>query len=225
MVDDVAVHRALASPVRASLLEMLVEQDGPAGVRELADELGLHTNTIRAHLAVLEHAGLVTSSLRAPRERGRPRHLYSAAVRTEPDPDTAYRLLAALLAELVASDHPEPDQAAEEAAVGWGLRLALSDTSVRASPDEPYVDRLVALFDALGFEPLLEAEGGDGGAFLSFGRCAFQEVARSQPGLACAVHRGLLRGALDASDDDGALVELVPAADGACCTAHLQDTR
>ncbi len=224
MAKDATIHRALASPVRASLLEVLSGKAAPVGVSQLADELGLHTNTVRNHLAILEHAGLVTSSLRAPRERGRPRHLFRAVEQPEPDPDVAYQLLATLLAEIVSSGQPEIDQVAEDAAAEWGHRLALSDTVARTSPDGSHIDRLVGLFDALGFEPVLELEAHDD-VSLTFGRCAFLEVARNHPDLACAVHKGLMRGALEALDDGGTTVELTPAPAEGRCTAYLQHAR
>ena len=61
---------------------------------------GLHVNTVRAHLQVLEEAGLVVSSSERPERPGRPRRLFAAV------PDTAEHanaLLSAMLASALGS--------------------------------------------------------------------------------------------------------------------------
>lgn len=77
---------ALAQETRLSVFRRLV-QAGPDGVAagELARELGVAANTMSAHLAVLDHAGLVNS-----RRAGRS-IIYSAAY------DRMTRLLAFLM--------------------------------------------------------------------------------------------------------------------------------
>ena len=51
---DPLLHRALGSPSRVRLLEVLREQDGPLDARELSERKALHANTVRSHLARLE---------------------------------------------------------------------------------------------------------------------------------------------------------------------------
>ena len=43
---------------RADVLDMLRAADGPLGVREVAQRMGLHPNTARFHLEALVEAGL-----------------------------------------------------------------------------------------------------------------------------------------------------------------------
>src|SRR5262252_7614233 len=43
---------------RADVLDMLRAADGPLGVREVAQRMGLHPNTARFHLEALTEAGL-----------------------------------------------------------------------------------------------------------------------------------------------------------------------
>jgi predicted ArsR family transcriptional regulator len=43
---------------RADVLDMLRAADGPIGVREVAERMGLHPNTARFHLEALTEAGL-----------------------------------------------------------------------------------------------------------------------------------------------------------------------
>src|SRR5437870_9707639 len=63
---------------RAHVLDLLRAAGSPAGVRDIADQAGLHPNTARFHLDALVDAGLAA---RAPKERttpGRPSMAYRA---------------------------------------------------------------------------------------------------------------------------------------------------
>jgi ArsR family transcriptional regulator len=52
--------RTLGHPVRIRVLELL--QDGPRPVHELLADIGVESSSLSQQLAVLRHAGLVTSS-------------------------------------------------------------------------------------------------------------------------------------------------------------------
>ena len=71
-------HRALADPSRVRVLECLRASEGALSVARLAAEVGLHQNTIRAHLAVLEDASLVVVRSENGGRPGRPRLLFTA---------------------------------------------------------------------------------------------------------------------------------------------------
>jgi ArsR family transcriptional regulator len=53
------LFRTLGHPVRVRVLELL--QDGPKVVRELVDALEIEPSNLSQQLAVLRHAGIVTS--------------------------------------------------------------------------------------------------------------------------------------------------------------------
>ena len=59
-MPDVRAHRVLASISRVAVLEMLREVGGPMGVRELAERMNLHNNTVRKHLDLLVENGFAT---------------------------------------------------------------------------------------------------------------------------------------------------------------------
>ena len=71
-----AVHRALADESRLRILSLLRERGRPLDVRELAEGVGLHPNTVRDHLNVLADAALVTARTEKRERAGRPRTLY-----------------------------------------------------------------------------------------------------------------------------------------------------
>ena len=126
---DPLLHRALGSPSRVRLLEVLREQDGPLDARELSERTALHANTVRSHLARLEEAGLVRSEAEQSGRRGRPRIVFSAA----------------------------PAAAAEEE--GYRVVAdALADALLRRNAGAEPVEQVLGLLDELGFAPQLEDE-------------------------------------------------------------------
>jgi predicted ArsR family transcriptional regulator len=180
--------------------------------RELADRVGLHHNTVRAHLRVLERGGLVDRAPE-PRDRpGRPRMVYRAL----PLPEDRYELLSKILATLVAQAVPDAPAGADAAGRAWGRVLARGEED--GSP-ETQVARMVGLLADLGFDPELTAA--DGGGRILLHACPFVEVAREDPAVVCSVHLGIMRGALE---ELGGLVEatgLDPFVEPDLCIAHL----
>ena len=58
MADTRAALQAVGHPVRLRVLERLANRR-TASVSELAEAAGVHENTVRVHVAVLEDAGLL----------------------------------------------------------------------------------------------------------------------------------------------------------------------
>jgi predicted ArsR family transcriptional regulator len=208
-------HRALAHHRRVELLDLLRARDGASDAGELADEVGLHINTVRSHLQLLEDAGLVTSETEVRTVRGRPRLLFRATPEPRPVPDSDYRGLAAILAGTVAQDPATAADVAVDAGVRWGRQLA----TTRPAPRDVTVTELaVGLLDELGFAPRPVA--GDP-AVIDLTRCPYLAVAEAHPEVVCGVHLGVLRGALAAAGVQGADVSLVPFATPTTCRVSL----
>src|SRR5215469_6970878 len=114
-----------ASPLghsRAEVLDMLRAADGPLGIRDVAQRMGLHPNTARFHLEGLVEAGLAVRATEDRRTPGRPRIGYRA-VADGPAGGRRYRLLAEMLTSMISASLPEPGAAAEEAGREWGAYL------------------------------------------------------------------------------------------------------
>jgi predicted ArsR family transcriptional regulator len=189
------VHRALGDERRARIVEELGDARTGLDAAELARRLGLHQNTIRFHLGVLVDAGLVRSR---PAERsvpGRPRILYSLRPGGAAADRDEYRLLATILAGTVARDDDGSAQA-EHAGHSWGRYLVRRPHPLRPLTDEQATEEVVELLDQQGFAP----ETGD--SEIRMRRCPFHELAESQPEIVCAVHRGLITGALQELGSD-----------------------
>jgi predicted ArsR family transcriptional regulator len=185
-----ATHRALADPRRERIVAALREAPNGLDAGELGRRVGLHANTVRWHLGILADAGLVGSRPASRTTPGRPRILYSL----EPEPAEhaadEHRLLATVLTVALA-EAKDGTERAEEAGRQWGRYLMARDPLARTG-DDAAVGEVVQLLDTQGFEP--EAQG----LAVHMHRCPFHALAESQPEVVCAVHKGLMSGALSA---------------------------
>ena len=83
-------------PRRQALLEALRASDAPLGVTELAEQLGIHPNTVRFHLDALVTQGLVDRRLEEPTGRG-PRTVHTPHPGMDRGGQRQYQLLAKIL--------------------------------------------------------------------------------------------------------------------------------
>ena len=184
------------------------------GIRELADAVGLHPNSVREQLARLAEAGLVATEAASPSGRGRPRLRYVA--RPEEDEQEPYRALARVLAEEL-ERMADPATRAAEAGERWGRALIRPAGIV--TDEDAAVGRLVGLLADAGFEP----EGPDlPGGPIRLRRCPFEPLARDHRVVVCGVHLGLMRGALREMGAPLDAVTVEPFVQPDLCLAHLR---
>ena len=201
-----ARYRALADPTRRRILRILEDMAEPVTVDQLANLLRLHSNTVRGHLEALERASLVERSLEKRTTPGRPRLLYSAV--DDPGPEGGgYRMLAEMLTTSLKVAADDPTAAAQAAGREWGRRMVPSD-----GPDplthEQVVERVTQMLSNLGFEP--ERSESDGKVVIDLQGCPFRDLARAQPDVVCALHFGLLEGAVEAMGGAATVESLDP---------------
>ena len=197
------------------MLEEVQRSAEAVTVDGMAALLGLHPNTVRKHLDGLVDQSLLKVTVAPPHGRGRPARQYVSAERTEPDPRVRdYAALAGALAGHIArtSNHPRGD--ALEAGDSWGRALSRG-----LAPGGPELARrkVVALLDDLGFDPETDAAA----TTARLRRCPLLDVARTYPDVVCAVHLGLVRGALNALGGDPVGADLVPFAEPGACRLRL----
>lgn len=204
-------------PARAAVLAALGAQ-GAGTVRALAQITGLHVNTLREHLDQLVASGHVRRSRVPTGGRGRPPWAYDArqpAARPGIEPAG----LAAALVGHVRRTSTDIRGDALAAGVSWGQQVAREGPGAR--PPATGHDRLVELLDRTGFGPVVEA----GDEVVRLTRCPLLELAVADPEVVCAVHLGLVRGALaefGASDPESA--ELAAFAEPGACRLELAVT-
>jgi predicted ArsR family transcriptional regulator len=210
--SETTLHRALGDARRSQIVRELESEGGPLDADELARRVGLHPNTVRFHLGVLTRAGVVGSRPEARTTPGRPRILYALERAYSREGRDEYRLLATVLSGLVSRSHGG-SAAAEEAGERWGHELVRGERPARDEAEA--VAHVVDLLDEQGFEPVAE------GRVVEMHRCPFHDLAETSPEVVCAVHRGLISGALEELGQDLAVerLEIFPRPD--VCIARL----
>jgi predicted ArsR family transcriptional regulator len=199
----------------ATLLATLEGQPEPLALAALVRTTGLHGNTVREHLDVLVRRGLVARRRATPSGRGRPAWLYEA---TGVDEETSeYAGLAAALAGALTRTSPDPAAAGVLAGEEWGRQLA-RDRGATPMPGEQARGQVVALLDDLGFRP--ERSDADP-ATVHLTRCPLLQAAHEHPEVVCAVHLGIVRGALAEHGADPAGSELEPFVERGACRLVL----
>lgn len=146
---------AAAQPTRALLLTSLRAAPDGLDAQGLARAAGIHSNTVRWHLAFLTDAGLVRSRVARRGLPGRPRIVYEAtrAARTGPDP----RAVAGLLAHALARAAGGAEEA-RDAGRAWGRGVA-AEAGPADDPAQTAIDRLLGLLRSLGFRPVADGSG------------------------------------------------------------------
>lgn len=171
----------------------------------LGKRLGLHANTVRWHLAALSDQGVVTSTPEKRNARGRPTIVYRLTPDGAASDRDEYRLLATMLTEAFAAGKTPHD-----AGVEWGRELVTERDPGRA------VDAVVDLLDEQGFAAAREGET------IAMRRCPFYDLAAAHPEIVCALHHGLIEGALAATGGDVGVERLEPFVEPTLCIATLR---
>lgn len=173
----------LADPTRLRLLELIEAANEPLGVAELAEQVGVHHTSVRAHLARLRDGGLIDERTAASTGRGRPKLVYAPTAAAPPaaarDP---YRELSGMLSNAVRTGR-SPRRVGRSAGIGIADRTNGEDA----------VQAIEAEAASLGFEPR-RATRSRGQVDLVLGHCPFRDVAAQDPDTICALHLGIAEG-------------------------------
>ena len=224
MSTDATAHQPGMAPSarRDVVLRLLRASAEPRSIASIADELGVHPNTVRFHIDALLRAGRVDQVLGDSAGRGRPPILFRASRRMDPAGPTNYRLLAGILTGYVAGN---PDAAGIAAELGRSTSPALVESSAhrRAPSKTRAVTDLVELLAELGFEP--EPADGPRAREIRLRHCPFQNLAENHGDVICSLHLGLMQGALDAMRAPVTVDRLDPFVEPDLCVAHLAPAR
>jgi predicted ArsR family transcriptional regulator len=204
---------------RARVLDLLRAAGGPLVVREVARRTGLHLNTARFHLDGLTEARL---AVREPQPRttpGRPSMAYRAVHGGDPAGARRYRLLAEMLTSLITGLLPDPGKAATEAGREWGGYLAEQPPPYQRLSARQAIEQLSGIMEKLGFTPQTVADVTR--VRLCLHQCPFREVAQHHQDVVCALHLGLMQGALATMRAPVTADRLQPFAEPGLCVAHL----
>jgi predicted ArsR family transcriptional regulator len=227
----------LSGVSRVAVLEVLRSSDGPMDVPAIAELVGLHGNTVRSHLDQLVEVGLVESEVQVRTTPGRPRLLFRAVTTPAARTEDSYKLLAEILANGIHDREPEPGSVAAEAGRRWGHEIELRGGATTGPVDSVRaVDRVVALLGDVGFAPTIgeargpasgetrgpaSSEARDTSTVIELHACPFYDVARERPDVVCAVHLGLIQGALDQMQAPPVALRLEPFVRPDLCLVHI----
>jgi predicted ArsR family transcriptional regulator len=193
---------------REAILAVLHEARDGLDANALSDLVALHPNTVRWHLGVLRDGGLVEPHPEHRGARGRPRIVYRLTADGLVHDRDEYRLLAGMLTAAVAAD-PDGEARSYETGVHWGHQL------VDAPSGESAVAAIVGILDQQGFA----AEAGVNE--IRMRRCPFSALAETNPGVICALHHGLIDGALEQAGAGVEVERLDPFVEPTICIARL----
>jgi predicted ArsR family transcriptional regulator len=191
-------------------------------VEPLATELGLHPNTVRGHLGILERAGLIERIAEQRRVPGRPRALYRAVEQEEVSPAAAdYSFLSEVLASVIQATSPNAAELAELAGREWGRHLADRPAPFTTTKPADAVQRVIGTLNDLGFEPRGVTDGTT--TVIRLLDCPFREVALRHGLVVCSIHKGLVAGMLDVMATTVQIDALEPFVQPSLCIARLSD--
>lgn len=208
---------------REAIVELLHAADEPLTIERISRRSGLHANTVRTHLDVLQAAGRVTRRRRLAQGPGRPPWEYAVA-------DDGRSLRARLAAQLVAELEDAPPELVREVAQRWananaepgagagGPDAAASDSPAEpraADPDEA-VQQAAATLNDLGFDARVDAVGDR----IELRSCPHAALVADRP-MICDIHAALLGEVLAESGQPVTLRRLDVQARPGLCVAHL----
>ncbi|GAA0035276.1 MULTISPECIES: helix-turn-helix domain-containing protein [Brevibacterium] len=167
-------YRGLTEPNRVRLLGA-VQEHPDRSLKELAEAVGLHVNTVRDHLGVLIAEGLVSSRPRPCGTRGRPPTVYRAVDDAQMNPAARKRI----------------DEARRLGPVLRRIGMSCRPQRVR-DLGEDAGDQFETLFEHLddsGLEPVADETE----LRVSLAACPHLQLDGDERTMACAVHARLLR--------------------------------
>jgi predicted ArsR family transcriptional regulator len=194
------------------VLALLQQADHPLDVLELSRRSGLHANTVRGHLQVLQDLGRVERQLENRKSPGRPRVLYQVAAQPPVNP---YQQLAAELAAGIAQ--MDSTDAALAAGRSWASRRKADRSSTEPIGPVEAAGMAVEAMRELGFE----AQGEPLGDRIYLTSCPFEDLARRQPSV-CSVHEALLTGFFSELGSSAGMDRLDSFVRDSLCVAHLR---
>lgn len=206
---------------RLDVLRLVQAADAPLSIAQIADELGVHPNTVRFHLDTLVEEGRVENTEPDHKGRGRPALMFRAIRQMDRGGTRRFRLLAEILTIGLAADQ-DPGGKALAAGRAWGRRMRPLDHPADPVGADESTEHLVDMLDELGFEPERLASDAAGQEQLGLRHCPFLELAEGSTEVVCPVHLGLMQGALEAWGAPVTVDRLDAFAQPDLCVAHLK---
>lgn len=198
MPRPIDAYRGLAQSSRLRVLDALLDTPG-IGLAELSAITGLHVNTLRDHLRILEKEGHVRSEVEHTGRRGRPRLRFAV---------------------VTATDRNEVAERHLREAIRHGdlMRAVLPATESTLPTDATHqLDALYHHLDEVGLEPEVDEEA----LTIELAPCRFHALLADDGPVACRVHEELLRSLLERAGGPVVIDRVLPFTDAHSCRVHL----
>ncbi|MHA3723543.1 helix-turn-helix transcriptional regulator [Leucobacter sp. HY1910] len=212
----VAASGRTHSATRETLLRLIEAQPEAVTIAQLATASGCHENTVRGHVHALWRDGFLDRELAEAAGKGRPSWLWRAAAGSSAQADSPYAGLAMALADGLAATGDEAPDRARAVGLAWGRTLA-AELPRAASADDAR-RTVIAVMQEQGFAP--RADTSEARVLLK--RCPLVAAAVHRPEIVCAVHLGMVEGALEAIGARDAGSTLTPMTGPGECTLELR---
>jgi predicted ArsR family transcriptional regulator len=203
---------------REQVLATLRAARDPLSINAIAERLGVHANTVRFHLDGLVAAGRVDQLSGDVGGPGRPANVYRARREMDRNGPSNYRLLARIMTSRLAATERRPAAAARDLGRTWGPSL-IGEESPAAATRAAALTRLTNLLDDLGFEP--ERGNTSRAKQVRLRHCPFLDLVDDHADIVCALHLGLMQGALSALDAPVTVDQLDRFVEPDLCVAHV----
>lgn len=203
---------------RRDVLRVLKAAADPMSIAAIADELGVHPNTVRFHLDTLVSDGRVEHVEPERKRPGRPPLMFRALRQMDPEGPRHYQVLAEILATSIA-DGRDPRAKALAAGRAWGRKLKPPVPHGKKLAAKQSIDRLVGVLGEFGFAPERRKSGGE--QQIGLRHCPFLELAEIRSDVVCPIHLGLMQGVLESSAAPVAVDRLDAFVEPDLCLAHL----
>jgi len=191
----------------------------PMSIVSIADELGVHPNTVRFPLDALIGAGRVERLLGDSSGPGRPPIVYQISRAMNRNGPSNYRLLATMLTSHLAASSRNPVETATELGRTWAPSL-VDALRHRGKPTKTQaLTRVVDVLADLGFEP--EPHKGARTRQIRLRHCPFLDLVDQHADVICSLHLGLMQGAFAVLDGPVTVDRLEPFVEPNLCVAHL----
>jgi predicted ArsR family transcriptional regulator len=136
----------------------------------------------------------------------------------DPAGPTNYRLLAGILTDYFVTSTGDPIRTAAELGRSWGPSL-VEPRHRRATSKTRALTELIALLDDLGFRPESLSHGRS--AEIRLRHCPFHDLVDKHGTMFCALHIGLMQGALAAMRGPVTVDRLEPFVEPDLCVAQI----
>lgn len=209
-------HRLLGDPRRLAIVEAMGE--GPREIPELANLLGVHTTTVRAHLERLLDAGVIEEEAGLLGKRGRPSKRYRLRHPLLAGDPEVRLFVGGLVSLLRKAFGPEALVEVEEEGARTGRQLV---RAYRHPSIEQTTQEVVGTLERLSFAPAPPVRHKDG-VSVDLSHCPFR-VAPDDPdaALVCGFHEGLVRGMAETASGNETGARVVAFADPGRCRVEL----